>query len=131
MPYDRREPQATHDTARPHGLEPKQLAELRATLTERQKALEAKRLRRGPEHEAQADPMDAATDATTDSEELGLSEHDDHVRREIEHALGKFDRGSYGASELSGRPIGYERLKLVPWARATVEEEEALDRQRR
>jgi RNA polymerase-binding transcription factor DksA len=129
MTNDRHESHATHETA--HGLEPAQLAELRTILAARQKVLEAKRARRGPEHETQADPMDAATDATTEAEELGLSAHDDQVRREIEHALGKFKNGSYGKSELSGRPIGYERLKLVPWARATVDEEERLAHQRR
>jgi predicted RNA binding protein YcfA (HicA-like mRNA interferase family) len=36
----------------------------------------------------------------------GSPRHDDQLRREIEHALGKFANGSYGKSELSGRPIG-------------------------
>jgi RNA polymerase-binding transcription factor DksA len=126
-----REPNASPATRPAHELEPAQLAELRAVLSGRQKVLEAKRARRGPEHETQADPMDAATDATTEAEELGLSAHDDQLRREIDRALRKFDSGSYGVSELSGRAIGYERLKLVPWARATVDEEERLAQQRR
>jgi RNA polymerase-binding transcription factor DksA len=131
MSNDPREPKAKPETPPAHGLTPAELAELRATLTARQKVLEARRARRGPEHETQADPMDAATDATTEAEELGLSAHDDQIRREIEHALRKFAPGTYGVSELSGRAIGYERLKLVPWARATVDEEERLAHQRR
>jgi RNA polymerase-binding transcription factor len=43
---------------------------------------------------------------------------------EIDRALAKIKAGTYGVSELSGLPIPVERLRVVPWARLTAEEEE-------
>jgi RNA polymerase-binding transcription factor DksA len=40
---------------------------------------------------------------------------------EIDHALTKFDLGTYGICEVSGTPIPKERLKAIPWARERVE----------
>lgn len=40
---------------------------------------------------------------------------------EIDHALLKFDEGTYGICEVSGEPIPQERLEAIPWAREKVE----------
>ena len=40
---------------------------------------------------------------------------------EIDHALTKFDEGTYGICEVSGEPIPEERLEAIPWAREKVE----------
>ncbi len=40
---------------------------------------------------------------------------------EIDHALAKFDLGTYGICEVSGDPIPEERLDAIPWARERVE----------
>ena len=40
---------------------------------------------------------------------------------EIDHALSKFDGGTYGICEVSGEPIPQERLEAIPWAREKVE----------
>lgn len=40
---------------------------------------------------------------------------------EINHALAKFEDGTYGICEVSGKPIPKERLKAIPWARERVE----------
>lgn len=40
---------------------------------------------------------------------------------EIDHALAKFDLGTYGICEISGEPIPKERLEAIPWAREKVE----------
>lgn len=40
---------------------------------------------------------------------------------EIDHALAKFDLGTYGVCEISGDPIPRERLEAIPWAREKVE----------
>ena len=40
---------------------------------------------------------------------------------EIDHALSKFDEGTYGICEVSGEPIPEERLEAIPWAREKVE----------
>ena len=53
------------------------------------------------------------------------------VLSDIERAIAKIDAGTYGVSELSGAAIPLERLDAVPWARRTVEEDEALQRRKR
>ncbi len=75
--------------------------------------------------------MDAASDATAEAESMGLSEHNGRMRKEIDRALAKFESGTYGVSEESGEPIGFGRLKIIPWARLTVQEEEARERRSR
>lgn len=39
---------------------------------------------------------------------------------EVEHALAKFDSGTYGIGERSGRPIPLARLRVIPEARDDV-----------
>ena len=70
------------------------------------------------------DPMDAATRAEEEAERLGLAQHERDLLAEIDRALAKIEAGTYGVSELGGRPIPIERLRAVPWARLTAEEEE-------
>ena len=40
--------------------------------------------------------------------------------REVEHALSKFDRGTYGTCERCGGAIAEERLEAIPWARLCI-----------
>ena len=40
---------------------------------------------------------------------------------EIDLALEKIKKGTYGVCEASGQPIPKERLKAIPWARVRVE----------
>jgi len=75
------------------------------------------------------DPMDAATRAEEEAERLGLAQQERGLLREIDRALSKLEAGTYGVSELSGQPIPVERLRAVPWARLTAEEEERRARQ--
>ena len=118
--------------ADPDELTTAQLAELREILVQKRRALgERQRPRESEFPERQADEMDSATDATAEAESLGLSERNDRSRREIDRALAKFESGTYGVSEESGEPIGIGRLRIVPWARLTVEEEEQRERRQR
>ena len=109
-----------------------QLAELRRSLTEKRASLVH---REGPRTSdtrgGQADPMDAATDATDDDERVLLSQHERALVREIDDALGRIEANTYGVSERSGEPIGYARLRAVPWARLTVQEAEEDERSQR
>jgi DnaK suppressor protein len=75
-----------------------------------------------------ADEMDQADASIVQHEALGRAAHDQGRLREIERALARIDAGTYGISELSGEPIGFERLSAVPWARFTVAEQEDLER---
>jgi DnaK suppressor protein len=45
----------------------------------------------------------------------------------IDRALVKMAEGRYGVSELSGEPIGCERLSVEPWAQLTVAEAQAIE----
>lgn len=53
--------------------------------------------------------------------DLALSEQARRAVEEIDHALAKFARGTYGICEVSGDPIPKERLEAIPWARERVE----------
>jgi RNA polymerase-binding transcription factor DksA len=50
---------------------------------------------------------------------LGASLKDQLV--EVDHALAKFDLGTYGVCEVSGEPIPFERLEAMPASRARIE----------
>src|SRR5262245_23572834 len=112
-------------------LKPQQLAELRALLVEKRDALLKGVDPRGGPREQESDEMDAASDATADAEAVALSEHDREMLREVDAALERMDRGTYGLSEVSEEPIGFPRLKAVPWTRYTVQEAEEEERRRR
>lgn len=45
-----------------------------------------------------------------------------HELAEVNHALAKIGKGSYGTCEKSGKPIPKERLRAEPHARTTIEE---------
>jgi DnaK suppressor protein len=46
----------------------------------------------------------------------------------VERALNKLEEGTYGVSDVSGKPIPRERLEAVPEAICTFEEENELER---
>lgn len=70
------------------------------------------------------DPADLANSAIEDNDRIAKAEHDLELLEEVDHALTRLDSGTYGLSEKSGRPISYERLRAVPWARYEAEEAE-------
>jgi RNA polymerase-binding transcription factor DksA len=53
--------------------------------------------------------------------DLALAAKAMEMIEEIDHALTKFDLGTYGICEVSGEPIPEERLEAIPWAREKVE----------
>ena len=63
------------------------------------------------------DPMDAATQEEQRSIPHLLGDAEGERLAEIDHALAKIAAGTYGVSERSGEPIGFERLSVEPWAR--------------
>jgi DnaK suppressor protein len=76
------------------------------------------------EEEIFPDPMDAATRAEEENEQLSRANLARGLLAEIDQALAKIAAGTYGVSELSGLEIPIERLRAVPWARLTADEEE-------
>lgn len=77
------------------------------------------------------DPADLAETAIEDHDRIAKAEHDLELLEEVDHALTRLDAGTYGLSEASGRPIPYERLRAVPWARYDADEAERAERNAR
>ncbi len=65
-------------------------------------------------------------------EEVRQAQHDVDDRRvsDIERALQKIADGTYGLSDLSGKPIPKARLEATPEAILTIEEERSRERSR-
>ncbi len=53
--------------------------------------------------------------------DLALASKAREMIEEIDHALSKFELGTYGICEVSEEPIPKERLEAIPWAREKVE----------
>ncbi|WP_035340463.1 TraR/DksA C4-type zinc finger protein [Alkalihalobacillus hemicellulosilyticus] len=69
-------------------------------------------------------PADTATDLYEREKDAALMEQLEHEHEEIEHALAKFDKGTYGICEETGKEIPYERLEAQPTARTVIEKGE-------
>lgn len=74
--------------------------------------------------EPEADPVDEASERTSEADAAAVARADTRVLREIDAALERMAAGTYGTSEETGAPIGYERLRALPWARRSAREEE-------
>ena len=76
------------------------------------------------------DEMDLAERQSRQAYLFRLADKDQKLLREIDHALTKFSRGTYGICEGTGDPIGLKRLRLRPWTRYSIEYKEMLERER-
>lgn len=47
---------------------------------------------------------------------------------EVEHALTKFEKGTYGVCEVCGKPIGDGRLEALPTARTCMDDQKKLEK---
>jgi len=79
---------------------------------------------------------DSGTDNFDRDFALSLLSSDQDAIYEIDEALKRLQKGTYGICELTGRHIPRARLEAIPWTRFTVEaqaqlEKEGLLRQRR
>jgi DnaK suppressor protein len=81
--------------------------------------------------ETRGDAADQAEIGFEQGMQVELTERDRHLLREIEAALGRIVEGTYGVSELSGEPVGFERLLVQPWARRSQADEERLEEEAR
>jgi DnaK suppressor protein len=116
-------------------LTPEQRIELRADLEQRRGRLVHTIYGRRQEERATdrevGDEMDDANQEGVLAMTSRLIERDARLISEIDHALAKLDNGAYGLCEGTGEPIGYDRLRLRPWARYSVSYQEELERQSR
>jgi DnaK suppressor protein len=110
-------------------LSTKQLAHFRERLTrERQRLLALKQSTaldtdRQPGMPDPHDVGDEANEATASDIRIGLSEADQRMLDQIEHAFQRMELGSYGTSELTGEAIPVARLEAIPWATTNVGDE--------
>jgi RNA polymerase-binding transcription factor DksA len=79
---------------------------------------------------------DSGTDNFDRDFVLSLLSSDQDAVYEIEEALRRIEKETYGVCELTGKPIPKARLEAIPWARFTVEaqmqmEKDGIARQRR
>ena len=112
------------------GLKKKQLTELRATMLEKRaeligdvSSLDAARqvgsggdLSHVPQHMA-----DVGSDAYEQEFSLGLMASERKLLAEIDAALLRLHRGTYGICLISGEPIPPARLEAKPWAKYCIE----------
>jgi DnaK suppressor protein len=74
---------------------------------------------------------DAGSDACDRDFALSLLLQEQDALQEIEEALRRVDKGTYGVCEMSGRPIPHSRHKAIPFARFTVECQTQIEKQKR
>lgn len=70
--------------------------------------------------EGSEDIVDRANRAYDQELVLALSDAERSAVIEIEGALARLEKGSYGACDHCDKPIGVARLKAVPWARYCI-----------
>src|SRR6188768_4177676 len=71
---------------------------------------------------------DSGTDNFDRDFALSLLSSDQDAVYEIEEALKRIERDSYGVCELTGKSIPKARLDAIPWTRFTVEAQAQLER---
>ena len=74
---------------------------------------------------------DAGTDTADRDFALNLISSEQQQIKEIDDAIERMRQGTYGACEITGRPIPASRLASVPQTRYSIEGQKELERQRR
>jgi RNA polymerase-binding transcription factor DksA len=72
---------------------------------------------------------DSGTDNFDRDFALSLLSSDQDAVYEIEEALKRIERNTYGVCELTGKAIPRARLEAIPWARFTVQAQAQLERE--
>lgn len=84
-----------------------------------------------PESEAHADEIDAASSETDFDFALSMLSNNSDALLDIHEALMKIDNGTYGLCEVSGKIIPKDRLLAIPYAKATMECQAQLEKQKK
>jgi DnaK suppressor protein len=71
---------------------------------------------------------DSGTDNFDRDFALSLLSSDQDAVYEIEEALKRIEKNTYGVCELTGKPIPRQRLEAIPWTRFTVQAQAQLER---
>jgi DnaK suppressor protein len=72
---------------------------------------------------------DSGTDNFDRDFALSLLSSDQDAVYEIEEALKRIEKNTYGVCELTGKPIPRSRLEAIPWTRFTVQAQAQLERE--
>jgi len=72
---------------------------------------------------------DSGTDNFDRDFALSLLSSDQDAVYEIEEALKRIEKNTYGICELTGKPIPRKRLEAIPWTRFTVQAQAQLERE--
>jgi DnaK suppressor protein len=72
-------------------------------------------------------PADAGSETFEREKDMAILNNLEEQIAEIEKALARVDEGTYGTCEACGKPIGDERLEVVPTARYCVEDQGARE----
>ena len=72
---------------------------------------------------------DSGTDNFDRDFALSLLSADQDAIYEIEEALKRIEKNTYGICELTGKPIPRTRLEAIPWTRFTVQAQAQLERE--
>ncbi len=116
-------------------LKPKELVALRSALeakrdeliAHRRERIERVREARGEQVGDEMDEAELGEEAESLVEEAARQEL---LLLQIERALERMHRGTYGMDENTGRPISLERLRAVPWATEDAGTAESRERRR-
>ena len=74
-------------------------------------------------------PGDSGTETFEMEKNVSLLEQVDDELLEVEAAVQRLERGTYGTCQACGRPIGDERLEAMPATRFCVEDQATAERQ--
>jgi DnaK suppressor protein len=115
------------------GLQRQRLLQLKDDLVDSMSGMASETLRsRAQDSEASAFGMhqaDAGSDSYDRDFTLSLLSQEQDALYEIEEALKRIDKGTYGICEMSAKTIPVDRLEVRPYTRCTVECQEILDKE--
>ena len=102
------------------------LLELRDQLTRQMDGLAQESAQEMPGYSLHM--ADSGTDNFDRDFALSLLSSDQDAIYEIEEALKRIEKNTYGVCELTGKAIPKKRLEAIPWTRFTVEAQAQLER---
>ncbi len=111
-------------------LTPQDLRRFRGRLEAERDAIQARITRRERDIQETVEEESGVGDAGDEStriydreDETDANTLDVETLEQVVRALERIDAGTYGVSEVSGKPIPIERLKAIPYAATLVGEE--------
>jgi len=105
----------------------RRLLELREQLTRQMDGLAEESAQEMPGYSLHM--ADSGTDNFDRDFALSLLSADQDAVYEIEEALKRMEKNTYGICELTGKPIPQKRLEAIPWTRFTVQAQAQLERE--